>query len=408
MSLIDAAFWTKIVLRLVMIVVVVVVGGYYGYLLITWANPQQANIFKADLKCGLIPEPVITGIRDIDLTNTTISVEAETSALPIVPKIAYVYKIDVAGQTFTSEPRARQLAQLLGFPDSFSTPSPTQYRFRDAKDLRTLNIDIATLNFDYTLDGNKIPKVPNTNLPSLNTSTSVASGFLSGLGLYNDEFTEGKVFSYPITLSRNGDIDTSTEVRSLQEASLVRIDYQKATIALQYDRRIENPLFARPNPVDFIEYLDKINNPIQPEFLKKFTAPRVSTNPVTGNVQIYIASTEKTGDQKYPVYKATIRNWKTEEFPCGTYPIIQPSDALRAIKEGQGKLVYLNEKNTDRLNMGTLPKIRGLSIFTVQLAYYEPFDRPEFLQPIYIASGEVSFEGGKVGTFGIYIPAIER
>jgi hypothetical protein len=401
MSLIDAAFWTKIVIRLSIIAIVFIFGGYYGYVYLTMQTRTPNQIFKADMACGLLPELNIQAIQGVDLSKINVKVEAESSALPNTPPIAYVYRVDIEGENFTTRPAAEALAGQLGFQPKQPEQTTPLYIWRDSLTSKSLKVDAATLNFDYSYELNTLPTVPNLKLPpSLSQSPEVAIRFLSTIGRYSNEFREGKVFTYPVVM--NG--EQVSEKQSLQEAQLVRVDFQKSTTALQYDKRILNPAFAQSNKINFIDYI-KPETRIDEANLTKFTAPRVGQTPITGNVQVYIAG---TGDPKKEIFRVFYRNWETEEIPCGTYPIITPSDATRLIKEGQGKVVYMVERGGNRLDGHQLPAVREISIFTVQLAYLETAVPQKFLQPIYVAEGEVIFENGVPGNVGIYIPAIEK
>lgn len=413
MSLIDAAFWTKIVMRIAIIAVVFVVGGYYGYVLITWTNPDPKKIFEPAYGCeAVLPEPAITDFYDVDLTSIEVAVETATSALqtttggiPKFPPIVYVYRLDISGQNFGTARQATELADALRFRNvSPDRPAPTQYRWRDDLLGRTLVVDTATLNFDYGYDITRAPVIPNLNLPSLPLAPSIASDVLSAVGLYSREFREGKTFAYPVNITRQGNTEIVAEARSLQEASLVRVDFQKATVALQYDKTKINQ-FGQQGRVNFIDFLDSTKFNIQDENLVRYTFPRVAQTPVVGNVQVYVQSLKRADGQEQ-AFRIVVRNWVTETFPCGTYPIIEAADALRLIKEGQGKVVYLTERGGDRIQKLQMPPITEVNIFTVELAYLETFQRQDYLQPIYVAEGEVTFNNGKVGNIGVYIPAI--
>jgi hypothetical protein len=414
MSLIDAAFWTKIVLRIALIAVVFVVGGYYGFVIITWTNPDPKKIFEPAYGCEVVlPEPSITDVYDIDLTKIQVAVETAASAIQTTttgiskfPPLVYVYRLDISGQNFGTAKQATEISKALKFPQiDPARPSSTQYAWRDDILGRSLLIDTSTLNFDYTHDLNRLPRIPNLNLPSIPLAPSIATTFLATVGLSNRDFTEGKTFAYPVNITKRQDgTEVISEARSLQEASLVRVDFQKATVALQYDKSKINQ-FGQQGKVNFIDFLDTTKFNIQEENLVRYTFPRVAQTPVVGNVQVYLQALKKAENQD-TAYRMVFRNWVLEPIPCGTYPIIEAADALRLIKEGKGKVVYLTERGGDRIQKRTLPPVTEVNVFTVELAYLETFERQEYLQPIYVAEGEVTFNDGRVGNIGIYIPAI--
>ncbi len=402
MTLIDAAFWTKIGLRLGIISLVLFVGGYYAYLAITWSSIPQSEIFKPDYACGILPELQIQQIAGTDLRNVSISVEAEKTTLTDLPPIAYIYKIDIRGQTFTTQQRASAIAQALGFRNAATIPTDSAgrtYTWTDTTTGRILEVDTATLNFNFTYDLSKLPVAGKA--PSSQVAQQSAEAILRTIGVFDSSVSEGTKLVYPITLNNN----QIKEARSIQDAQLIRVDFQKSTTALRYDKRILTPTFPKTLPIDFIKYLDTVVNSIQPENLKEYKAQRVSQTPITGNLQVYV---QGTTENKINAFRIVSRNWETETLPCGTYPIIQSADSIRLIKEGFGKLVYATERNGDRLDEHAVPQISSINILSIKLAYLETFDRQEYLQPIFVAEGEAIFTNGSQGFAGIYVPAIDK
>jgi len=405
MTLIDAAFWAKIGLRVGIIVLVLFVGSYYGYILLSWRAVPQSEIFKPDYACGTLPELQISEIPGTDLRDVSISVEAEKTILTDLPPIVYVYKLDISGQTFSTQQRASAIAQALSFRTA-TTISPDNggrtYSWRDNETGRYLEVDTATLNFNYSFDLTKLPAIGSA--PATQTAEAIAEQTLRGVGVFDTAFSDGKKFSYPITLTNN----QVKEARSVQEAHVIRVDFQKATVALRYDKQILSPFGQKTLPINFIEYLDTTKNNIQPANLKEYKIQRVSQTPVTGNMQVYIQNQAGTNTgTKTSAFRIVSRNWQTEVFPCGTYPIIQAADAVRLIKEGTGKLVYAVERGGDRLDGHVVPQITSINVTSVYLGYLETFDRQEYLQPVYVAEGEAVFANGSEGTAAIYIPALE-
>jgi hypothetical protein len=77
------------------------------------------------------------------------------------------------------------------------------------------------------------------------------------------------------------------------------------------------------------------------------------------------------------------------------------------VQNGEGSLVYLNEKNGDDVVPYSPKKVTKFTIYGITLGYYEPSTEVEFLQPIYIIRGEATLDSGIIGTVYFYVPAID-
>lgn len=403
MTLSDAVFWSKVVARLLLFSAILLVGGYYGYQYWVSISTPQSVIFQPDNACGLLPNLEIEQLPGVDVSGAQIKVESISSALPDVPFIAYVYRIDSKGETFATQNRALEIAEAFRFkPDSYTKPSPDKYQWRDEYLLRTLTIDAASLNFTLQKDQTTIPGIPNNNLPSKIRAVEVAKTMLTAGKVLTDDLSNAEAFVYPV-IYKNG---VPSEVSAIENAQLVRVDLQKKTKVLYFDRRILKTGFTTPSRIDFVQYLKTPPQGNESEYYREYTAPRVGKTPYTSNVQVYIHN--QNGGIENGAFYIYYQNWNTEEFPCGTYRIIPPSEAVKKIGEGKGKIVLLTEKGGDTLLPHSVQKVTEIEIFKIQLAYYETPEQQNFLQPIYVATGQVKFSDTTLGEIGIYIEAIDQ
>jgi len=400
MTLLEAAFWTKIFSRVFIVGVVLFVVGYYVYMAVYRSVAGNNRVFKPDFACGTLP-PVRMPPSEYNTAGIEIKIEAEKEALPDIPPIAYVYKLDIMGEVFSTRQKAETIAKQLGFKDyPPQKPKDTEYLWQDPINRRFLKMDTSTLNFQYNYVEGVVPPIPNINLPPIAQAPMYAKNILSRLGLYTKDLDTGKVYTYANTISGVNIAETS----SLQTAHTVRVDFQKSAVLLRYDKRI---LTANLKSIpDFLKFADSENHDIEERYLKEYTALRVSSKPYTGNISVYLKG--QTGDLLETLQRIDYNNWKIETLPCGTYPIARPSEALVALKGGRGSLAYIYEKYGDRLSNARVPNIKSISIFTMKLVYLETEERQSFLQPIYLAEGEAKLENGTVGYVGFYIPAVRK
>lgn len=405
MTLTETVFWTKIASQFAIVGIVMLIGGYYGYIYIVGLSRTPDQVFRADYACGVLPQVTIEAQEGADISSAQIKVDALSTSLPDVPYITYVYKINVQGETFATRDNAFALADSLQFvKDDFrKAPGSTTYSWRNKLKRTNLTVDTSTLNFTYVYDDATLPASPNLELPATTfRAPEIAQTYLSALGLYTGDFANGQVYSLPITMKGG----QSYEAKSLDEAQLIRVDFQKTNTLLAYDKTVSSATYAGPQNIDFEGFLDAApkDGTSNAQYLQ-FAARRVGKTPQTANVQVYIK--QQAGAPSDGVHQIIFNNWHVEDKPCGTYTVIRPADAVRQIGSGEGKVVLLVEKGGDTLQAHTVLPVTEVNLYKLELVYYETMTPQPYLQPIYVATGEVVFNNGAKGDIAIYMPAID-
>jgi len=134
---------------------------------------------------------------------------------------------------------------------------------------------------------------------------------------------------------------------------------------------------------------------------------RVTTlNPNKSNISVYIGVQDKSSDELAGVYQIDYTYWPIQETSCGTYELVSPQYAIQQVQSGNGSLVYLNKVGGDSVVDYIPRKVTKFSVFYINLTYYESPTEQEYLQPVYVVSGEVIFDDGSKGEFDYYYPAI--
>lgn len=406
MTLTETVFWTKIASKFAGVFVGLIVVGYYAYLYVLTITRTPDQVFRPDNKCGVLPPVEIEAQEGVSYGDASIQVVALGPSLPNdkVPLITYVYKIDVKGETFETRDLAYSLARDLEFKTEVQhAPGSTLYTWKNPINKSTLTVNTDTLNFSYVRDESVLPKIPNLRLPAtMFRSPELASNYLSALGLLSSDFRNGRSFAYPITMSNN----QSILAKSLDVAQLVRVDFQKRNTLLIYDKAIVAPTYDASQGINFVGFIAQmdIKGEDDPAFVKYY-ARRVGKTPETANVQVYMRSQE--GRPAEGLQKLVYNNWKVEETPCGTQLVTRPSDAISKIANGEGTIVYAIEKGGDPLQPKTNAPFKEINLYNLELAYYEANKVQAFLQPIYVATGEVVYTNGARGDIAIYVPAID-
>ena len=137
-----------------------------------------------------------------------------------------------------------------------------------------------------------------------------------------------------------------------------------------------------------------------------FNTSVTTTNPNKSNISVYIGVQEKSSDTLAGIYQIDYVYWPIQETNCGTYELVSPQYAIQQVQSGNGSLVYLNKVGGDDVVNYIPKKVTKFSVFYINLTYYESLEEQEYLQPIYVVSGEAIFDDGSKGEFDYYYPAI--
>jgi hypothetical protein len=90
-----------------------------------------------------------------------------------------------------------------------------------------------------------------------------------------------------------------------------------------------------------------------------------------------------------------------------TYPIITVSEAWKAVSSNKGVVTSIVASNAAFFESPASTNIEKILIDKIEIAYYEPDDWVEYLQPIYVFSGKYVTRGTEGGSIFIYYPAIK-
>ncbi len=398
MRLVEAVFWSKLIIKGVVGGILLFVGGYYFYKYFIYSPPAPAEIFIPDYGCGTITVPQIPQLA-IQLSDLVPEVTASQAISIKLPPIAYVYRIPFVGETFSTKTKAKQLASLLSFiPEHYTKPNPITLQWRDDATKRTLTINTRAFSFTYSYDFDTYPRIPNQQIPATSSAPALANQILSTLGLQTEDLANGRTLVYPVKFT---DAKKHHMVDALIKAQAIRVDYQRPRVILKFDRRI---LKTKPQKqINFEKYIDLDETAKNTKTYKTFT---VTTSPYNGNIHVFLKS------NTYEILKGLLRleyNYlPIDSIPCGTYPIIKPETAITKIKEGQAAIVALVKKTDKLTNLERIPKVSNILISRIELNYLEPAHAGSFLVPIYVVYGDVKFANGTLGEIVFYVPAIEK
>ncbi len=420
MTLTEAAHWTK---RLVWFVVP---GFFLFFLVISIIIGRDATVHIPEYNT---PEPYCTenideflgykleipSVQEHHPDQQSFQIETDTGRYEEFPEIINVYEYNNPGQTFTSRRDAQKIAESLGFdPEEIQTVDTATYGWSDQYD-RELEVKASNLPFEYIVDLSKDESLPPSeeDLPSDNEAISLAREFLRMANLDLQEYGDYEPNTIYVEITRDGSL---REAGARVDADLIRVDFQrqKSMITIQehkegaeetrdsLERRIGDGIYSLST--DTTETAD--GREVE---TYTFDIGVTTKDPYKSNISIYIGAANENWDidEGENIYRAVYRNWIIEENHCGTYELISPGLAIDNITQGEGSLVYLRDRDADRIVDHREKDVENFEIRNITLRYYDAPKEQRFMKPVYEISGNADLSGGQRGEFLFYYPAID-
>ncbi|HSW89302.1 MAG TPA: hypothetical protein VLH19_00315 [Patescibacteria group bacterium] len=277
-------------------------------------------------------------------TATSLKLEIPPSRLRPVSDRATVYFIRSKRPSLLALDKAKEQAATLGFlfePDRIDTQT---YRWRRTQPLTSvLDYDIITGMFTMSLDWQSDPNfLQNSKLPIEDEAILNVRSSLSTAGLLEKDIATGSAqVSY---LKSSG--GTYEPTVSFSEADFLQIDLYRTPVNGQYQVVTEEPGHGTIRAI------------------------------ITGS------SDKSNFFAKLEYYYLPI-----EYGISATYPIITPTRAFQLLSEGSGYTAAMPTTGKDVI------------VRNINLAYYDSKAEQQYLQPVYVLTGD----GGYVG----YVSAID-
>lgn len=268
--------------------------------------------------------------------------ETATGELPYFGDRAKVFFMPKSVPNLLADQRANEVAANYDFRFTPTVLDSRTYRWSKTTPLQaTLDMDIQNLNFTLTTNYLSQPQLlVNKNLPTDDDAISLAKSYVAyGQDLPSDLATASGQVTYLKALG--GEI---TPAVSYSDADFIQVDVLR-------------------NPVDHVFFYT-------PEGTK-------------GLIHAVITGSLQGKDQ---VVEMEYRYHPIDYTEVNTYPLRSVQTAWQVLQAGQGFIA----------NKGTSDQA---VVRDVNLGYYDDFDEQEYMQPIYVFSGDNGFLG--------YVPAID-
>lgn len=327
-----------------------------------------------------------------------------------LPDIINVYRFNNPTQSVTAQADAKVIAQKLGFnPDAIIRRSAESYVWVNSEQNTTLEVQAKNLNFKFRTDASRMREAASEGaLPSEQEAKNYAAGILRTLGAYPEDYSKGDHRTTYLKVNPDGSFRKAS---APADANLIRVDFARSKSMIT----IESNIVGAERIVQTLSRKIKeppiIETPIvNDKRIEVYTFNTLVSFPQTqrSNITVYVgAPNSKVQDStmKY-IYQIDYTFWPIEVEACGTYELISPQLAIEKIQNGEGSLVYLYETNGDDVVEYTPRKVKKFHVFDVFIVYYEDRTELEYLQPVYVVSGEAIFDNDTKGLFDFFYPAI--
>jgi hypothetical protein len=289
---------------------------------------------------GVINKPNIkssTSSANLNFSIDTIEGKPTTST-----SSANVYLIPPPETKFGYRNRLFVMAENFGFLNPTSNYKLNEKNAEFDDEMQTLKIDITNFNFSYRyFYENDNTLFEFTQSPVTKEAINETVTFLNALGKHSPEFKNAQIKSKYYYYDK--DNKTLTQVYKNLDANLIEI------------------YFIKPN-------LDTL------PFVSDYYPDSQNYTKLVSTVDGY-----KIVESQMKFFDKSIENF-------GVYPVMTGDEAYKLLKKGEGKVLHYS------------PLSKKIIIKKMYLAYFDPKEYEEYLQPVYV------FEGSN--DFVAFIPAI--
>jgi hypothetical protein len=416
MTLTEAAFWTK----RVGIILGAVVGLFFILIIIlTSGNPtpppeyEEANFACTETKEEFLENRLEIPSLEVNADSENVfEIQTDTGKVNDLSslEIINVHQYKIKTQPIDSLIQAKGIAATLGFEEEdVFRKGTTDYIWDNRLNSRSLNVNAKTLNFIMTTDASYVRDIARENpVPTENEAIALAKNAIRKLDILGSDYNynaAGNITTHLIDINPD---KSYSEAPSLADAELIRVDLHKSKPMISVRDNIQNSSAIINNLSNTIGEPTEEEVIINDKRVKVFNYSTIVTypNPTTSNVSIYIGPEDENSKILPNVYRIEFTYWQLEQESCGTYELVSPSYAIDKVQNGEGSLVYLNDKDGDEVEEYQPRSVEKYTVYNIDIAYYESINQPTFLQPIYVISGDATFKNGNRGEFHFFYPAI--
>lgn len=295
---------------------------------------------------GKLPSPkfshVVTSTSGLKFT-----LENVDGKPPETTDAAKVYSMPKKLPNILAPQRAKEFAVKLGFTGEPQIVSSALYHFTDpSNSLRTLDIDVTTMNYKISYDYLSKPEMlANVQFSSTDQIITDVKNLIAFNNIFDSSVANGIITTD--LLQYDGRLKKLVPASSLGNAQAVRLNFKRKD-------------------------LDKYKI-LPPEFDKSYT---------------YIIYTQ--GDSlANKILELSYIYWPISTDNFGTYPLRSGAAAWQDLLDGYAFVINMGNNSPDQI-----------TIRNIYIAYYDSQEPQPYLQPIYVFEGDNGFVA--------YVPAVDN
>lgn len=309
---------------------------FVALFIVPFLPPKKIQEPPPNILYGKIPQPKFPPAT-FQSSKFQYSLETVDGTVTEATRAGRVYKMPKKLPSLLASERAKKFAEGLGFVNIPQIQDSSNYIFTGARDpLRSLNLDITSMNFKMGYDYSKKPGMFVTgSIQSKDKVLLTVMDYIKMNHLFDDTYINGKTsFDY---LTYNPSTNSFLPATSLSTAQAVRINFFRTDIGTFHV--------------------------VPPKFSQSYN---------------YAVFTEMNSGQD-DIVELAYTFWPIALDDFGTYPLKKSEDAYQDLKDGYAYVVDNGN------NSGTV-KIRS-----VYLAYYDSEEPQFYLQPVFVFEGDNGF-----------------
>lgn len=353
--------------RRALVIGVLVLLGYFilnfGFgLIMNLISPAPKHpLIPVEVRFGKLPQPNLgTGNKPPKEGTVTYTLETISGGFPSLPAALPVFAVTLPKVNLLVTQRAVDTAARLGFNQEAQTLTPIDYLWRQPDRQQTLKINILTGNFTLTSNLETALIFPPGKLPQSEGLALGARNWLANSRALDKSFSDN---SAAVTLQKQID-NQLVKADGYSEAEVARVDFFRE---VTYNGEAYRLLTIKPQ-----------------ESL------------------LYLLFGGGRGDPY--LISSTIWNYDLEKG--STYPIKPSETAWKDMRTGLGAVVALTKDNLTDYPFDRMAEIKTITIRDVSLAYFDEGVMQNYLQPVYVFSGQADLKNGERLSIVIYVPAV--
>lgn len=306
---------------------------------------------------GKLPQVQVPG-KSVALTGVEIILDTIEATPPATPNVLAVYRMPQPDPNLLKLDQAKKIANTLGFSTDPIPLSQTEYKFIDSLNPSLeLIINIINTNFYLRYDYKKDPSILNQTLVfTRDDAPSKFKEILRRAGMGFEDLINGDSKANYVKISQQNDALKFEDVNSRLDSNAVKVQLFRKKIEDKYP-------FVQKDPQ--ISYVNGL---------------------LIGDDRIREKKTLISIDYNY---------FPVDLKDSATYPLISSYTAWQSFLGGNGVVVEGGNAN-----------LRSLRVTDIYMAYWEPLNYEEYLQPIFVISGKGTTVDGTETPYTSYLPAV--